>query len=47
MELKKEGIFAGVLIKKCRYWPLLVPGEAIDSHFQNKNVGDMDVLAGN
>ncbi len=47
VELKKEGTIAGALITKRCYWPLLVPGEAIDSHFQSKNVGDTVVLAGN
>ena len=47
VEVKKKGIFAGASIKKRRYWPLLVPGEAINLHFQSKNVGDTDVLAGN
>ncbi len=46
VELKKEGIFAGALIKKRRYWPSLVPGEAIQSHFECKDVGDTDVLSG-
>ncbi len=45
VELKKEGIFAGALINKHQYWPVLVPGEAINSHFQSKNVGDKDVFA--
>ncbi len=47
VELKKEGIFAGAMIKKHCYWPSLVPGEAIDLHFQSKDVGDMDIFAGN
>ena len=28
--LKKAGIFACAVIKKCRYWPYLVPGEYMD-----------------
>lgn len=46
VELKKEGIYAGALIKKRRYWPSLVPGEEIDSHFESKNVGETDVISG-
>ncbi len=47
VELKKEGVFAGALIKKQHYWLSLVPGEAINKHFQSKDVGDMDVHTGN
>ncbi len=44
IELKKEGIFAGALIKKHCEWPSLVPGESIDLYFQSKDIGDMDIL---
>ena len=46
VELKKEGIYAGALIKKHHYWPSLVPGEEIESHFATKNVGKPDVISG-
>ena len=42
VELKKEGLYAGALIKKQRYWPSLVPGKEIDAHFDNKQVGKTD-----
>ncbi len=44
--LKKEGIFAGALIKKWQYWPALVPGVAFDKHFEIKEVGNTDVASG-
>ncbi len=47
VELKKEGIFAGALIKKQQYWLALVPGDVFDEHFESKEVGDMDVVSGN
>jgi hypothetical protein len=44
--LKKRGIYAAALIKKRRYWPKWIPGDAIIAHFVDKNVGDVDVLPG-
>ena len=46
IELQKKGIFAVGLIKKCRYWPKLVPGDAIISHFVGKEIGESDALQG-
>ncbi len=46
VELKKKGIFAAALIKKRRYWPAFVPGKAMDSHFNNKQVGECDAISG-
>ena len=40
------GLYAGALIKKRRYWPTLVPGPAMDTWFQEKNVGDVDAIQG-
>ncbi len=45
-ELRKQGIFAKALIKKRWYWPTLVPGDAIDSHFNNKQVGECNAISG-
>ncbi len=39
VELKMENLFAGVLIKKRRYWPAWVPGNGISEYFENKSVG--------
>jgi hypothetical protein len=36
VELQKVGVFAGALIKKCCFWPALVPGDVIDRYFDQK-----------
>ena len=46
IELAKFGIYAAALIKKRRYWPKYVKGEAIKKHFEDKNAGDVDPIAG-
>jgi hypothetical protein len=48
VELKKIGIFACAVIKKHRYWPAFVPGEAINRQFENLGlgVGDLLVISG-
>ena len=40
------GVFASVLIKKRRYWPRDINGEAISSYFGNKGVGHSDAWPG-
>jgi hypothetical protein len=47
--LKKHGVSAGALIKKRRYWPILVPGNAMQSMFddEDKQVGDFLGISGN
>ncbi|KAL7502075.1 hypothetical protein ACHAXN_000162, partial [Cyclotella atomus] len=40
------GLFAGALIKKRRYWPLLVPGPAMDDRFATKAVGEVEAIQG-
>ena len=35
VQLKKVGMFAWAVIKKHRYWPAFVPGEAINREFDN------------
>ena len=44
--LKKHGLFAHTLIKKRRYWPKYICGDAIKSHFAGKPVRFMDALPG-
>ena len=44
IELRNVGVYAGALIKKRRYWPKHVPGDAIDRSFQDKEVGSFDAL---
>ena len=45
-KLKKRGLFAAALIKKCRYWPKYVPGDEIIAQFDNKDVEDDDTIKG-
>jgi hypothetical protein len=45
--LKKRGIFAAALvIRKRRYWPKHIPGDLIDEHIEDREVGDVDAWAG-
>ncbi len=37
----------GALIKKHRYWPSMVVGNAIDRHFYDKEVGAVAAVEGN
>ena len=48
IELRKRGVFAASLIKKRRYWPTKVPGNAMQQHFDEEgvNVGDTDAIQG-
>ena len=45
-ELRRRGVFAQALIKKRRYWPKYVDGEAIKNHFEGRKVGDADAWGG-
>ena len=45
-ELCKKGAFASALIKKRRYWPKHVDGDAIAAHFADKPIGATDALRG-
>ena len=46
VKLKKRGVFASALIKKRRYWSKHVNGDQINSHFDDKDIGDADSLPG-
>jgi hypothetical protein len=46
VELKKRGVYAAALIKKRRYWPKWIQGDAIDNYFADKDVGEVDALPG-
>ena len=46
VELKKKGVFAHELIKKCRYWPRIVAGVDIITHFTNEEAGKADAIKG-
>ena len=39
-----KGVYAAALIKKRHYWPKAVPGDLIDSHFENQEVGDVQII---
>ena len=39
MQLQNKGVFVAALIKKRRYWPANIKGDAIDAHFVSKEVG--------
>ena len=45
-ELGKKGVFGAALIKKRRYWPKYIDGEAIKRHFATKEIGSVDALKG-
>ena len=38
------GVYADALIKKRKYWPKGVPGDAIDQYFADKDVTYVDML---
>ena len=44
VDLEAKGVFAGALIKKRRYWLKRVPEALIDEHFENMEVGDVDMV---
>jgi hypothetical protein len=46
IELKKQGVLAGALVKKRRYWPKYIRGDDIIAHFESKEVGDVDAWHG-
>ena len=42
--LLEFGVYAAALIKKRKYWPKGVPGDAIDEYFVDKDVTHVDML---
>jgi hypothetical protein len=46
IELKKIGVFASAVIKKRRFWPKHVPGDAMDERMSTKEIGHVDTLKG-
>lgn len=46
VEMKKRGVYGDGLVKKRRYWywPKHVPGAAIDTHFEDREVGETESL---
>ena len=43
-DLKSKCVYAAALIKKRHYWPKLVPSDLIDTHFQDKEVGNVGMI---
>jgi hypothetical protein len=46
IELRKVGVYAAAVIKKHRYWPKYIDGDAVAAHFEGKDIGSFDVLPG-
>jgi len=46
VELKKVGMFVCAVIKKRRYWPAMVPGDAMTEAFDEGQVGDSMAISG-
>ena len=46
VELQKKGVYASAVVKKRRYWPKYVDGDAIRKHFEDKDVGTSEAQAG-
>jgi Transposase IS4 len=46
IELRNRGVFGAAVIKKRRYWPKYIDGDALAAHFEDKNIGDVDCLSG-
>ncbi|KAI2496884.1 Transposase IS4 [Fragilaria crotonensis] len=46
LNLASVGIFSSAVIKKRRYWPKYIDGEAIDQYFVGKTVGSVEALPG-
>ena len=44
IELNAKGVYSAALIKKWCYWPRGVPGDLIDNHFENTEVGDVVMI---
>ena len=41
---KSKGVYVGDMIKKRRYWPKVVSGNLMDTHFEDKEFGDVGML---
>ena len=44
LEFWKKGVFGSALIKKRRYWPANIKGDAIDAQFASKEVVNVDAV---
>ena len=46
IQLASVGVYESAVIKKRRYWPKYINGDAIDLHFESKDIGETDSLPG-
>ena len=46
IQLRRNGVFGLIMVKKRKYWPKFIDGEAIKQHMANKPVGSVDSLPG-
>ena len=46
LELQKKGVVAAALIKKQKYWPEYIDGDAMNTYFNDKEVRTVDVMKG-
>ena len=44
IDIKAKGVYAAALIKKRRYWTKGVPGDLIDTKFEDKEVSDVAMI---
>ena len=47
IKLRMKGVFAAAVIKKRRYWPRYIKGDAINEHMEDLEVGECDCVCGN
>ena len=43
-DLKSKGVYVADLIKNRRYWPKRFRGDLIDTHFEDKDVGNVIMM---
>jgi Transposase IS4 len=46
IELRKNGVYSSAVIKKRRYWPRYIDGDAMDERMEGRAIGDCDALHG-
>ena len=46
VKLRNFGVYASAVIKKRRYWPAYVKGDAIEKKMMQKNIGECDAIEG-
>ena len=46
IQLRKKGVFACAVLKKRRYWHVMVPGKEMEDHFLGVELGETDYIQG-